>query len=237
MWARKAGSFSGGNFDTGTGIGADAAGNVYVTGTFLSPVADFGGVLLTNLGSGDIFLSKYDPAGTLQWVRQAGGSGDDRPNGIAVDAAGNAHIVGEFSGTAGFGVTNLASAGGAADVFIAKFNPSGTAIWAQAAGGQSADAARGVAVDPAGNVHVTGYFGGAASFGAIRLSGIVGTYDDKTACGGGHPRTNGAHTHGPRPPRCCPRQPPRPASRFAERRAPSPAGKSPRHSCPRLPRA
>lgn len=177
IWARKAGSFSGGNFDTGTGIGADAAGNVYVTGTFLSPVADFGGVLLTNLGSGDIFLSKYDPAGTLQWVRQAGGSGDDRPNGIAVDAAGNAHIVGEFSGTAGFGVTNLASAGGAADVFIAKFNPSGTAIWAQAAGGQSADAARGVAVDPAGNVHVTGYFGGAASFGAIRLSGIVGTYD------------------------------------------------------------
>lgn len=177
VWARKSGSFSGGTYDTGTGIGADAAGNVYVTGTFLSPVADFGGVLLTNLGFGDSFLSKYDPAGTLQWVRQAGGAGDDRPNGLAVDAAGNAHLVGEFSGTAAFGVANLVSAGGASDIFIAKFNASGAALWARAAGGQSADAARGVAVDPAGNVHVTGYFGGAASFGAINLSGIVGTYD------------------------------------------------------------
>ncbi|MBI5800294.1 MAG: immunoglobulin domain-containing protein [Verrucomicrobia bacterium] len=177
VWARKSGSFSGGTYDTGTGIGSDAAGNVYVTGTFLSPLADFGGVLLTNRGSGDVFLSKLDPAGTLLWVRQAGGTGDERPNGLAVDAAGNAHIVGEFGGTAAFGVTNLTSAGGASDIFIAKFNTSGSALWARSAGGQSADAARGVAVDPSGNVHVTGYFGGAASFGAINLSGIIGTFD------------------------------------------------------------
>ncbi|TXT50725.1 MAG: BNR repeat-containing protein [Limisphaerales bacterium] len=178
VWARKAGSFSGGTYDTGTGIGADAAGNVYVTGAFLSPVADFGGTLLTNRGSGDLFLAKYDSAGTLQWVRQAGGSGDDRPNGLAVDAAGNAHVVGEFGGTASFGVTNLTSTGGAqADLFIAKFNAGGTALWARQAGGQSADAARGVALDPAGNVHVTGYFGGSATFGASTLNGIVGTYD------------------------------------------------------------
>lgn len=177
VWAHKAGSFSGGTYDTGTGIGADAAGNVYVTGTFLSPVADFGGGLLTNRGAGDVFLSKYSPAGTLLWVRQAGGPGDDRPNGLAVDAAGNAHVVGEFSGTAGFGTASLSSLGGASDAFIAKFDASGGIIWARAAGGQSADAARGVALDPLGNVHVTGYFGGAAAFGGINLSGIVGTYD------------------------------------------------------------
>jgi hypothetical protein len=177
VWARKSGSFSGGTYDTGTGIGADAAGNVYVTGSFLSPLADFGGALLTNRGSGDVFLSKYSPAGTLLWVKQAGGAGDDRPNGLAVDAAGNAHVIGEFNGSAVFGAASLNSIGAASDAFIAKFDSSGTAIWARAAGGQSADAARGVAVDPLGNVHVTGYFGGAAAFGGINLSGIVGTYD------------------------------------------------------------
>ena len=77
VWARKAGSYSGGNLDTGTGIATDSAGNVFVTGVFYSPNAAFGAGTFTNLGGADVFLAKFDAAGNLVWARQAGGASED----------------------------------------------------------------------------------------------------------------------------------------------------------------
>jgi hypothetical protein len=67
-------------------VARDGAGNVYVTGIFgnffgapatFGPLSGGGSVTLTSAGLNDMFLAKYDAAGTLQWVRQAGGTGSD----------------------------------------------------------------------------------------------------------------------------------------------------------------
>src|SRR5713101_3673598 len=99
LWAAKAG---GSDIDIGYGIAADASGNVYVTG-FFSGTATFGSTNLSSSGLEDIFVAKYDAAGTLQWARQAGGSAYDEGLGIAVDGTGNVFVIGFFQGNASFG--------------------------------------------------------------------------------------------------------------------------------------
>jgi uncharacterized protein YfaP (DUF2135 family) len=193
LWARLAGvaGFNG-VLDAGTGVGTDAAGNVYLAGNFEGPTATFGGgatVTLANRGVSDGFLAIHNSAGALQRVAQIGGSGSDRVNALVVDAAGNAHVGGQFSGTLALGATgalvpaavaNLTSSG-QTDGFVAKFDATGGLLWGQSGGGASADAVRGLALGPNGTVHATGFFAGAAAFGSNTLASSGGTLDIFTA--------------------------------------------------------
>lgn len=104
-----------------------------------------------------------------QWAKSAGGNKWDLGRSIALDAAGNQYITGEFYTTATFGATNLTSVGGS-DIFITKLDAAGNFVWARQAGSTSTDIGWAIAVDAAGNQYVTGYFSGTASFGGIQLS-------------------------------------------------------------------
>jgi hypothetical protein len=178
VWAWKAGSHSGGQLDTATGVACDTAGNIFITGTFLSSLATFGSSTFTNRGSADIFLAKLNPSGALQWAQQAGGVGEDAVSGVAVAADGSAYVAGATSGAASFSGTNVTSLAGAfTDSFVAKYDGNGSLTWVRQFGGPGISAARGVAVDSAGVVHLTGYFSGAAVFGTSSLNGITGSYD------------------------------------------------------------
>jgi hypothetical protein len=81
-----------------------------------------------------------------------------------VDELGNLFVSGHFQGTANFGGGNLVSAG-ESDVFVAKFNANGVHQWSQRFGGANNDWGWGIAVDPVGNVVVTGSFRGTVNFG------------------------------------------------------------------------
>jgi hypothetical protein len=88
-----------------------------------------------------------------------GGSGYDEGLGITVDSARNAYIVGVTQST-DFPTVNPVQPtfGGDSDVFVAKFNSTGSAItFSTYLGGSSYDTGAGIAVDRAGNVYVTGY--------------------------------------------------------------------------------
>ncbi len=91
------------------------------------------------------------------------------PSKIAADTAGNVYVIGSFTGVALFGTTNLTSAGDF-DIFLAKYGPGGSLSWVLQAGGTSRDLGSDVAVDPAGNVYITGSFQGTASFGNTNLT-------------------------------------------------------------------
>ena len=164
LWAKKGG---GSSLDGGSGIAVDGSGNAYVTGEF-SGTASFGGTTLSSSGGSDIFVAKYDASGAVLWAKKAWGTSDDLGFGIAVDGSGNTYVSGFFEGTASFGGTTLSSSG-SRDIFIAKYDASGSVLWAKKAGGTSDDEGEGIAVDGAGNTYVTGYFEGTASFGGDTL--------------------------------------------------------------------
>lgn len=151
--------------DVGQATATDAAGNIYITGYF-SNTAVFGSTTLVSAGSEDVFLIKYDAAGTLLWVRQAGGSGPDRALGVAVNNSG-VYITGFFASTADFDLTNpgtsqLTSAGGT-DIFVAKYDADGAVQWLRRGGGSEADEGRAISIDNNG-VYVTGFFNATANF-------------------------------------------------------------------------
>src|SRR6516165_4971092 len=137
--------------DVGTGVAADGAGNVYVSGT-LWGTATFGTVSLTSAGGTDAFVAKLDSAGNVPWAKHLGGAGDDAGVGIAVDGSGNAYVTGVFSGTATFGTVSLTSAGDT-DIFVAKLDGAGNVAWAKRMGGSGDDAGVGIAVDGAGGIY------------------------------------------------------------------------------------
>jgi hypothetical protein len=167
-WVKKAG---GAGDEAGNGIAVDGGGNSYVTGYYKSASATFGATVLTNAGGAEVFVAKYDTSGNLAWARRAGGNSNDFGNSIAIDGLGNSYVTGYFQSTnANFSGTILTNAG-SANVFTAKYDSSGTLLWARKAGGTGYDAGNGIAVDAAGNCYVTGFFYSTnAVFGGINLT-------------------------------------------------------------------
>lgn len=172
LWALRAG---GAINDEAFAVAADTNGNTYVAGYF-SGIADFGGEILTSRGGEDIFIAKYDGAQNLVWVRQAGGSGNDRANAIALDDTGtNLLVAGSFSGMADFSGQNVTSAGGT-DIFIASCTTDGNRRWIQSWGGPGDDTALGLAMSANGRFFVTGSFQGNAIIAGANLNS-AGTND------------------------------------------------------------
>ena len=81
---------------------------------------------------------------------------NDYANGVATDSSGNVYVTG---GTKG-GLDGNTSAGNT-DLFVVKYNSSGTKEWTKQLGSSGRDSANGITIDSSGNVYVTGVtFGG-----------------------------------------------------------------------------
>ncbi len=164
LWAKSAGSINGD--DRATGIVADTNGFVNLTGQFIGS-ALFDSTAVFSTGNGDYFVARYDSAGTLQWVRNGG----DIAESIALDNAGNIFITGEFSGTSDFGTLSYTSIG-AHDIFVAKYDTSGTLAWVKTGGGIGDDHSNGISIDGAGNIYIAGAFNNDATFGTHTVSSM-----------------------------------------------------------------
>ncbi|MCP9495272.1 MAG: SBBP repeat-containing protein [Pyrinomonadaceae bacterium MAG19_C2-C3] len=107
--------------DQGLGIAVDASGNAYVTGVTSSPNFPVRDAIKPILGgSSDAFLTKINLNNSeLSFSTFFGGSGSDQANAIAVDAKGDAYIVGTTDGF-NFPGTNPQQGFRSNDAFIAK---------------------------------------------------------------------------------------------------------------------
>ena len=78
-----------------------------------------------------------------QWAKRAGGTLFDASNSVVTDASGNIYCAGYFeSSTIAFGTTTLTNTNAdTSDVFVAKYDASGTVLWAKSAGGNKDDRA------------------------------------------------------------------------------------------------
>jgi len=132
--------------DYAYGVATDLSGNVYVAG------GTNGGLDgNTSAGNADLFVVKYNSSGTWQWTKQNGTDRYDEARGVATDSSGNVYVTGYTEG----GLDGNTSAG-KADLFVVKYNSSGTKQWTKQLGTSSYDNAIGVATDSSGNVYVAG---------------------------------------------------------------------------------
>jgi len=179
-------TYLGGNdSDYAYGLAVDSAGNAYVAGLTKStnfPVT--AGVFQPTFGGspspcddylcGDAFITKLDSTGSaLVYSSYLGGSGNEHPEGVVIDAQGNAYLAGDtgstdFPTTPGAYQTQLKGtdtctgrSGAPAfchNAFLAKVNLTGTKlVYSTYLGGSNGgDAAGGIAVDSAGRASVVG---------------------------------------------------------------------------------
>ncbi len=168
QWAFKLGCAT--NANHGQGVSADTYGNCYVTGQF-SCTADFdpgSGTANLTPSSWDIFVAKYNSAGSYQWAFNIGGSSMDKGYAIALDPSANyiyitGDIIGSVDADPGPGTANLTTGALYDDIFIGKYTTAGTYQWAINVGGQGSleyDYGYAIAVDALGSAYVTGSFQG-----------------------------------------------------------------------------
>lgn len=151
----------GAGIDNAVGLAIDGAGSAYVVGTASPGFPVTAGVVDTSvLGSSEIGASKISPDGaTLQYSTFIGGNQGESANSVAVDPAGNAYITGlnfggDFPVTAGAYDTTF---NGGNDVILTVLNPSATGyIFSTYLGGGGNEIGNDIALDPSGNVYITG---------------------------------------------------------------------------------
>lgn len=124
-------------------------------GTLLAFGATDGALASTNAGGRDLFVRAYDADGQALWTRQFGGAGDDHAVALAVAGGGQVVVAGVTTGT----VTGRSMGGN--DAFVARIGAGGATVWLRQFGTAADDAARAVAIGPAGEAIVFGTTGGA----------------------------------------------------------------------------
>ena len=162
LWTRLFGSAE---IDQAWAVACDASGSVFVSGYTLGSIE--GNAYLAN---GDLFLAKYDTDGNRLWLRQWGTINAEHGYSLATDEAGNAYLSGYTTGTL-YGPKN-----GGRDVFLAKFDASGTQLWGRQFGSTPV---------PDSNEHDQGWGLALGSDGNVYLGGqVAGPFDGSVHQGG-----------------------------------------------------
>jgi PKD repeat protein len=156
--------------DFGLGVSVNDAGDVALVGYFNATINLGGGTLTAANALTDAFALKLSSTGAYVWAKKLGADdGGDVGKAIAIDGAGNVVVAGESDKAVNLGGGALQPFG-MPDVWVAKYDTSGTHVWSRRIGGQSTDAVTGVAIDGGGNVLVEGNFRWTANFGGESMT-------------------------------------------------------------------
>jgi hypothetical protein len=191
IWDKTAGGAN--CITTPHGVETDAAGNVFVTGYFGQTANTTGRTIsfdtktITSKSDYDVFLAKYNSAGSIQWALALGnptGVTEERAWDIAVDATGNSYICGAFAGTVDFnplGTTprNVSASGTTNSLFLAKYDANGINLWAIKVdanlGAVLTEAYSSVDLDNAGNVILGGNYRNSITVGTNNFTAVGNT--------------------------------------------------------------
>jgi hypothetical protein len=152
LWVKTAGNSA--YSDAARSIAVDPSGNAYITGPFGGTSIAFGSYTLTN----NYFLTKYDTQGNVVWAKGAMTMGANAYSN-SIDGNENIYVTGMFyPGFVVFENDTLHNdtTAGSADIFVVKYDSSGTVLWAKRAGGNRSDIPYCIYADSSGNAFVTG---------------------------------------------------------------------------------
>lgn len=172
-WAVNLG---GTNTDAIRGLSVGSTGVLYAVTNVSSSGASLGTSPPVAVPAGSAVLTVLDPtSGAVQRVDAPYQGGGSEVRAVTRTATGDLYLAGSFSGTVGFGRTQLVARGGS-DVFVAKWSAA-TAdwAWAVAAGGNNDDQALAIAVSGA-NVYLTGNFYVSSTIAGQTLAASAGNY-------------------------------------------------------------
>ena len=172
VWAKEV---AGGDFAQNcNSISLLTDNSTVVTGSFLG-LTTFGEgepneITFDSVGYGhNAFIARHNIDGTLAWVERAGGTHGVVGNGITALSDNSTVITGRFQEFATFGLGEpnevILESSGEGDVFIARYNPDGTIVWAKGAGGVESDRGIGITVLSDDSTVVAGLFNETAIFG------------------------------------------------------------------------
>jgi Beta-propeller repeat len=153
--------FGGNGADTGNGLALDPHSNVYVSGTTLSTNFPTMNPLQPSLaGVNDAFVAKLDQSGSkLHYSTYLGGSALDGGTGIAVDARGNAYVIGSTNSN-DFPTLNPVQptpVTPSLNAFVSKLMADGAGfVYSTPLGGSASEFGLAIAVDIRGNAYVVG---------------------------------------------------------------------------------
>ncbi len=166
IWAKHGGSS---DVDQGLDVTVNSSDDVICTGNFRG-TANFSGTSLTSNGYVDAFIVSYDDSGNLLWAKNYGGGGADGGSGIVTDRNGDIYFTGDFAGVGHFDTIDVVSHGDV-DIFAAKCDAAGNAVWVKGMGGPDGERGRSCAVDRFGNVFVNGEYWSYITLDTFQLTG------------------------------------------------------------------
>jgi hypothetical protein len=143
----------------------DSQGDVYVIG---NATGNFGSQL--NQGTQDVYLSKYDSAGNLQWTKLLGSAGTASGYSLALNPQGGVVVAG--STTADLSTTAVAD--GNNDSFVSEYDADGNQLWTTQIQTLNQNQANSVSVDASGNVYIGGQVTGPIAAGQTSNGGQDG---------------------------------------------------------------
>ncbi|MES2514725.1 MAG: T9SS type A sorting domain-containing protein [Bacteroidota bacterium] len=164
-------------------IASDKAGNSFVFGNFLD-TCTFGTFTLISNGEDDIYITKYNPTGIVQWSKGIGGISTDRAQDVATDPTGNVYIMGGYQGPTDFGGIILSGSGS----FVAKYSSLGNLLWAHPIDTLQGTYGMRITVSDSGTIFIAGNLLSQTDFGcAVLNKGIYDTqfilrYDSNGVC-------------------------------------------------------
>ncbi len=138
--------------DTLHGVAVDASGFTFVVGAVGVDEVIPGQL---SAGGADGLVSKVDGFGRPVWHVQFGTEKDDRASAVAVDADGNAYVVGTVNGAL-FDTLFEVNPRGGDDAFVFLLDPAGSVVWSTQVGTLAADVGLGVALGPDDALYVVG---------------------------------------------------------------------------------
>ncbi len=153
--------------EDGKGVTTDSSGNIYVTS-------------YTDSDRSDIILIKYNSSGTKQWTKQLGASSGrfgDRGFGVTPDSSGNIYLSGDtWRSNLDGKIDNSPRFRSETDLFLIKYNSSGTKQWTKQLKTPASDSCGAVTTDSSGNIYMTGHTKGGLS-GAGWTNALIGQSD------------------------------------------------------------
>lgn len=170
-------SFTNVGTDVARGVAVDSGNNILLTGYFTASINFGGGNLVSSdqiFGGPEVFIAKFNSAGTYTWANRYGMDETERAFAIAVAPNDDVAIVGDFIPYTNLGGLQFSVGNSTvSDLFVMKAAGSnGAHQWSQKFGGASLEAPYAIAFDASSNVFITGSFNGSATFGTTTLTSV-----------------------------------------------------------------